>query len=358
MKTVRYAAFSSALLGTALPPGLSQTTPATGEALELDALVVTADLWSSELARTSASATVFSAAQLAANGNQSFGDLVNATPNLTWTAGTSRARYFQIRGIGENSQFEGETPDSSVRFLIDDLDFTGLGGAGSLFDTQQVEVLRGPQAGAFGANAAGGVIKLVSADPTPYWTGYTEATVAEDRQRNGGFAVGGPLSDTLSFRLAAERTTAHGWRRNAFLQRDDTNAIDELGLRLKLRFKPTDAWQWDATVFHADQDNGYDEFSLDNTGFTTFSDRAGRDLQTSTAASLRGGFTGESVTFTTKTSFTATDSIYSFDSDWTFAADPRGYDLFLETQRDRQVFNQELRLDGDSTAGGRWTVGA
>ena len=82
--------------------------------------------------------------------------MINAIPNLTWTGGTSRPRYIQIRGIGENSQFEGETPDSTVRFLVDDLDFTGVGTIGNLFDVQQVEVLRGPQAGAFGANAAGG----------------------------------------------------------------------------------------------------------------------------------------------------------------------------------------------------------
>ena len=37
-----------------------------------------------------------------------------------------------------------------------------------LFDVQQVEVLRGPQAGAFGANAAGGVVKRVTNQPAPY----------------------------------------------------------------------------------------------------------------------------------------------------------------------------------------------
>ena len=39
-------------------------------------------------------------------------------------------------------------PDSTVRFHIDDLDFTGLGTLGGTFDVRQVEVLRGPQAGA------------------------------------------------------------------------------------------------------------------------------------------------------------------------------------------------------------------
>ena len=334
---------------------------------ELAPIQVTADLWSTELAQVSASATVFSAEALRSHGTQHFGDLVAATPNLTWAGGTSRARFFQIRGIGENSQFEGESPDSSVRFLIDDLDFTGLGGAASLFDTQQVEVLRGAQAGAFGANAAGGVIKVVSTDPTPYHAGYASATIGEDNLIAGEIAHGGPISDTLQYRFAAQRTTANGWRDNDFLNRDDTNDIDELNLRLKLRWLPNDLWQWDTTIFYADQDNGYDEFSLDNTGFTTFSDRPGRDTQEALAGSIRGITESDAFTFTTKTSATSTESVYSFDSDWTFAADPRGYDLFLETQREREVFNQEIRFDsnnrpvGHSPAmrdGGRWTIGA
>ncbi len=105
--------------------------------------------------------------------------------------------YIQIRGIGENSQFEGETPDSTVRFLVDDLDFTGVGTIGNLFDVRQVEVLRGPQAGAFGANAAGGVSQIVTNDPTPYWTGQVEGTLGNDSLFAGGFAVGGPCLKTI-----------------------------------------------------------------------------------------------------------------------------------------------------------------
>ncbi len=355
-----------ALLSLVAPLALlAQSTPPVEPATELAPLYVTADLWSSELDRTSASATVFDATQLAPHGQQHFADLINATPNLTWTGGTSRPRFFQIRGVGENSQFEGETPDSSVRLLINDLDFTGLGGVASLFDAQQVEVLRGPQAGAFGANAAGGMIKIVTAEPTPYRTGHTEVTIGEDSLRSAGLALGGPVlataPDKLMYRLAVQKTDANGWRHNAFLNRDDTNAQDEVSLRLKLRANPSADWQWDTTLFYADFTNGYDEFSLDNTGFTTFSDRPGVDTQESFAASVRGTYTGaEPFAFTTKSSYTDSDSIYSFDSDWTFAADPRGYDLFLETQRSRQVFNQEIRFDSPLTtdpAAPRWTVG-
>ena len=93
---------------------------------ELPVTIVTGKLWESELQKTTASVTVIDDELLHSSGNQHFGDLINAIPNMSWSATSSRPRYIQIRGIGENSQFEGETPDSSVRFMVDDLDFTGV----------------------------------------------------------------------------------------------------------------------------------------------------------------------------------------------------------------------------------------
>ena len=51
-----------------------------------------------------------------------FEELTYLVPNLNFAASDSRARYFQIRGIGERSGYQG-TPNSSVGFLIDDIDY-------------------------------------------------------------------------------------------------------------------------------------------------------------------------------------------------------------------------------------------
>ena len=55
-----------------------------------------------------------------------FENLSYLIPNLNFAASDSRARYFQIRGIGERSGYLG-TPNSSVAFLIDDVDYSGQG---------------------------------------------------------------------------------------------------------------------------------------------------------------------------------------------------------------------------------------
>jgi len=333
---------------------------------ELSPVVVRGELWQSELAETTASVTVLDVERLAHSSHEHFEDLIPLVPNLTATGGTARPRFLQIRGIGENSQFEGETPDSSVRFLVDDLDFTGLGGVAGLFDVRQVEVLRGPQAGAFGANASGGMVRVSTNEPTPYWTGRITAGAGTDALREGGLAVGGPLlrdnPEDLTFRFAAHRHVSNGFIDNEFLGEDDTNERDELMTRLQLRWSGTPDWQWDGTLFYADQDNGFDEFSLSNSDFETFSDEPGRDEQESLAGSLKGVRQGDSVRFTTLTTATHADSRYAFDADWTDRSDPRTFNGFVDTDREREIYSQELRLDSiaEEDALGwldRWTVG-
>src|SRR5690606_5698398 len=47
-------------------------------------------------------------------------------PSRNWSGDGKRARYFQIRGVGELEQYEG-APNPSVGFIIDDIDFSGIG---------------------------------------------------------------------------------------------------------------------------------------------------------------------------------------------------------------------------------------
>ncbi len=341
------------------PPPPAPGATASGETVQLEPVLVTADLWETPFERLPASVSVYDGAALETTGVRHFGDLADQVPNLTYTGATSRPRYFQIRGIGENSQYEGETPDSAVAFKVDDLDFTGLGGLGSTFDVRQVEVLRGPQAGAFGANAAGGVVQIVTNDPTPDHNGFVQGTVGNDSLREIGVAYGGTLTpgapETLMFRIAAQHSESDGFRRNVFLNRD-TNARDEDMVRLKLTWNPNQLWRWDAGVLWSRQDNGFDEFALDNNGRYTYSDQPGRDEQDALAGSLRGTYSGwQDVRLTTITTATRADSLYSYDDDWTSAS----YAGFSELHRDRKVFTQELRFDGETEGFlSRWTLGA
>lgn len=352
--------------------GTNVVTDKDQEVLILEPVIVTGYLWESELQAVTASVSVLGEEQLELNGVQHFEDIVNAIPNVTWTGGNSRPRFIQIRGIGENSQFEGETPDSAVRFLIDDLDLTGVGTVGNLFDVRQVEVLRGPQAGSFGANAAGGLVKITSNDPTPYWTGQAEHTIGNDDLLETGIALGGPIlqsdPESLTFRFSIHNLNQNGFRENRTLDRDDTNERDELTSRLKVRWLANEDWQLDGSLLYADFDNGYDEFTLDNLRTSTFSDEPGRDEQETFGASFKAAYSGfDKVKITYTTGYIDTDSFYSYDGDFgdgETAPDPFAstYDGFLEIDREREVFTEDLRFDSvdyEDALGfiDRWTVG-
>ena len=125
----------------------------------IDEIVVTADFRGRSATDLPASVTVFDSTQVEELAVQHFEELINVVPNLNWSGDGHRARYFQIRGVGELEQYQG-APNPSVGFLVDDIDFSGIGTIATLFDIEQVEVLRGPQGSRYGANALAGLIYL------------------------------------------------------------------------------------------------------------------------------------------------------------------------------------------------------
>ena len=129
-----------------------------------DEIVVTGDWREIKKSDKDSSLKIFDQTYLNKNQVKHFEDLTYSIPNLNFAASDSRPRYFQIRGIGERSGYEG-TPNSSVGFLIDDIDFSGQGGIASSYDIQQVEIYRGPQGSRMGANALAGLIYIKTNDP-------------------------------------------------------------------------------------------------------------------------------------------------------------------------------------------------
>ncbi len=238
---------------------------ARGSEEEPEEVVVQASLRGEAMDELPMSATVLSGRELEMAGLQHFGDVLGLVPNLNWSAGTSRPRYFQLRGIGELEQFQG-APNSSVGFLIDDIDFSGIGMPATLFDVSQVEVLRGPQGTSYGANALAGLISVHTREPTRDPELRIEATAGDYDTRGVGAVVGGALgnSQTAAYRLVAQQYSSDGFRHNEFLRRDDTMGYDELSLRGRIAWQPSDDLKLDFTTLYVNLDNGYDAFALDN----------------------------------------------------------------------------------------------
>src|SRR6204780_4049902 len=72
----------------------------------LQEIVITASLRSSSAAELPQSVSVLDEATLQAAGVQHFEDVLAMVPNLSWASGTSRPRFFQLRGIGGVEQYQ------------------------------------------------------------------------------------------------------------------------------------------------------------------------------------------------------------------------------------------------------------
>jgi iron complex outermembrane receptor protein len=321
----------------------------------VDEIIVTADFRERPVSELPSSVTIMSAALIEEAAVQHFEELVNLVPNLNWSGDGHRARYFQIRGVGELEQYQG-APNPSVGFLIDDIDFSGIGSVATLFDIQSIEVLRGSQGSRYGANALGGLIYVQSTTPSADADGRFQVTAGSDDALSYGAAFGGALNEsrTSSFRVSAHKYESNGFRNNSYLNRSDTNGRDELAMKTRLRFEPSDVLEINLAVLYSNIDNGYDAFSLDNS-YTMLSDNPGRDAQESIGTSLRLDWTDiRDLTLTSITAVASSDIEFGYDADWGNADswNPVTYDYVSDNDRSRDTSSQEFRLSSDT-----WLVG-
>ncbi|RLA37656.1 MAG: TonB-dependent receptor, partial [Gammaproteobacteria bacterium] len=319
-------------------------------ASSLQEVVVTATFRELDILTVPASLTVLDQQVIAERGAGHLQDILNAAPNVNFASGASRGRYLQIRGIGERSQFV-DPVNPSVGMLIDDIDVSGLGNAATLFDVRQVEILRGPQGTRFGANALAGMVNIRSNDPTEEFEALVSSGYGNYDSWNMGTVVSGPLGGGLLGRLAVQQKRSDGYIDNDFLDRDNTNNIDELSTRGKLRWLASDELSIDITGFYVDIDNGYDAFSLDNTRHT-LSDQPGHDRQETIAFALASTWTGHRA-FTLKTIVSWSDSNleYGYDEDWSYnglcagtPCDGWEYSSTDNYRRDREASRFEMRF--------------
>lgn len=317
---------------------------------EIEEILVTAEFREAAVVDIGSSVSIIDSETIAHVEARHLEQILNLVPNVNYSSGASRGRFIQIRGIGERSQFI-EPWNPSVGILIDGIDFTGIGGAATTMDLKQIEILRGPQGTLFGANALAGLINLKSNDPTSLLTGNVEASVGSDGLRTLGGVISGPINDDLGYRLAINNHQSDGYVKNDFLNRDDTNDIDELSLRGKLHWQASEELLIKLTGFYVDIDNGYDTFSLDNTRHT-LSDEPGHDRQESTALAVESIWhANENIDVVALVSYADSKLEYSFDEDWSYVGLCTGtpcegweYSSFDNYLRDRENITVDVRL--------------
>ena len=316
---------------------------------DIEEIVVKGDWRERSILEEDSSIVILNTSILESQPIKHFENLSYLVPNLNFAASDSRARHFQIRGIGERSGYE-RTPNSAVGFLIDDIDYSGQGGIATTFDVDQIEVHRGPQGSRIGSNALAGLIYIKTKEPTNVFEGISEFTLGDYGTLNYGLAFGGPIksNEKMAFRIAMRKDYSDGFRKNLFSGKSDTSKKDESTFRFKFNWKIGDQTTLKLLFTQIDLDDPADIWTIDGS-LNTLSDRPGMDSQKTNGFGIKIFHVLDDFQFQSLTSITDSKVVISYDADWGNPNShfPYIYDYFSETLRDRETFSQEFRLVSD-----------
>jgi len=324
--------------------------------LKFDDVYVRSGLREVSSFESTSSVTIIGSSRLESEPTQHFQGLTQTIPNFNWAGGTSRPRYFQIRGVGERSLYANEGPPNfSVGFVIDDIDFAGIGMPAILLDINQIEIFRGPQSSVYGANTLAGLISMQSNTPKNQFESTIQTGITSDNGKNIGLIINSPVIENLNTRFTIYSGQENGFRENVYQNNIDSNSKSEKLVRNKTIWSPTSNFQTVITSLIVDQDNKYDVWAPDNNELLqTYSNFNGKDAQSSKAISIKNSwFNTGNKNLISITAYSMNKSEHSYDGDWgnsdfwsqpPYNVDGWDYSAIETTLRDRSTFTQEFRL--------------
>ncbi len=203
---------------------IDQAAPASSPEQQIGEIIVTAQKRSERINDVPLSITAATGEQLTNAGVLAPEDLAKVVPGFTYARTLFGVPSFIIRGVGVNDVSLGLAPAVSV--YVDQVPFSSLVEAsGAAFDLERVEVLKGPQGTLFGQNSTAGAINFVAAKPTNSFQAGGDLTYGRFNEADIDAFVGGPITSTLSGRLAVRHESRDGW------QISETRPDDRLGVR-------------------------------------------------------------------------------------------------------------------------------
>ena len=147
----------------------------------------------------------------------------------------------EVRGISRQGT-GGAGQGAAVTIYLDGVPASAeslISGGQSLWDAQQLEVLRGSQSTVQGRNAIAGAVVVQSKLPSYEWEGAARALAAEYGTRQYAGAISGPLiEDELAFRLSVDDQDTDGYVDYAF-DGADADFRNSTSTRAALLYEPT-----------------------------------------------------------------------------------------------------------------------
>ena len=221
-------AFATALAVTAL-------LAAPVQARELEEIVVTAERRAENLQDVPSAITALSTNTIEQADIHDLTDIATRIPGLTFSPFSPGQNIVALRGASSND--DGAGTDNSVAVFVDDVYLGRVSNINpEMFDTERIEVLRGPQGTLYGKNTIGGAINVVSTRPNiEALEGKLRVNVGNYERRDVAGLISGPLGDRWAAKASFSIRKRDGWVENVYLdkrQKDD----DVIALRGQLLY--------------------------------------------------------------------------------------------------------------------------
>lgn len=201
-------------------------------ALGLQEITVTAQRRGENLQRVPIAISAITADQIATSGIGSTADIKVAVASADVPVLNGYALPF-IRGIGTKAV--GPATESSVSTYVDNV-YIGSSTAAllSFNNIARVEVLKGPQGTLFGRNATGGLISVITRDPSDQLEVGAHASYGNYDTMRGDLYVGGSIAGGVKADFAAFASRqGRGYGTNLFTGKDIGRVFYDFGLRSK-----------------------------------------------------------------------------------------------------------------------------
>jgi iron complex outermembrane recepter protein len=203
----------------------------------LEEIVVTAQRRAESINDVGMSIQAIDADSLEALRVTSVRDLTTIVPSFTVSQSYQGVPTYTLRGIGFNTINLSAT--STVGTYVDEVAYAyPIMNTGPLMDLERVEVLKGPQGTLYGRNTTAGLINFITAKPTDDFRAGATAEVGNYETYNINAFISGPLTETISARLAlSSMNSGEGWQKSNS-RGEHLGEVRKNGARLSLAFDP------------------------------------------------------------------------------------------------------------------------
>ncbi|TKK65682.1 TonB-dependent receptor [Ilyomonas limi] len=329
---------------------------------QLDEVIVTAQKREENNQQLPISITALSSKKTAAYRIWNTKDMTAIVPNLYAADPGDKRNITAIRGIATTSY------DQAVATYIDGVNQFGLDTYISpLFDVERIEVLRGPQGTLYGRNAMGGVVNIVTKQPTNHLSGFAEASVGNYGLQRYTAGIKAPLiKDKLYMGAAGLYERTNGFYTNDF-NNSHYDRQHSIGGNYYLKFIANKQWSFMLNAKHnnnrnhgpfplvADRDEAFNHAYHVSQNATT------QLIDNIINTSLSANYSGRHFNFSSQTAYQYNYRIYAqpIDADFSPLDALSIINNYGKSWNTVKVWTQEFRFSSSAAAASpfKWVAG-